>query len=274
MTGEEKPRVAFFDFTGCEGDQLQVINLEDRLLDLVEIVEIVSFREGMSEHSDDYEIAFVEGGVATAHDERRLTHIRENADAVVALGSCAAFGGINALRNDQDFETVKERVYGEDADSISSYPTARPIGDVIAVDYEIPGCPIDREEFVQAVTALVNGAEPSIPNYPVCLECKFEENTCAFERGETCLGPITRGGCSATCVSAGTHCWGCRGMVEHPNEDAYTDVLEAHGLTTEEVIEEYQLYWGWQREQRTVADGGDRPVTDDAHQPIGDGGGQ
>jgi sulfhydrogenase subunit delta len=249
---DEKPRVAFFDFTGCEGDQLQVINLEDRLLDLVEVVDIVSFREATSEHSDDYEIAFVEGGVATAHDERRLTRIRKNADTVIALGSCAAFGGINALRNDQDFETVKERVYGEDADRITSYPVARPIDDVIDVDYEIPGCPIDREEFVQAVTALVNGAEPSIPNYPVCLECKFEENACAFERGETCLGPITRGGCGATCVSQGTRCWGCRGMVEDPDEDAYTAVLEEHGLTTEEILDEYQLYWGWEHEQRAA----------------------
>ena len=255
---DEKPRVAFFDFTGCEGDQLQVINLEDRLLDLVEVVEVVSFREAMTEHDEDYDIAFVEGGVATAHDERRLTTIRENAEAVVALGSCASFGGINALRNDQDFAEVKERVYGEDAESITSYPVARPIEAVIDVDYEIPGCPIDREEFIQAVTALVNGAEPSIPNYPVCLECKFEENTCAFERGETCLGPITRGGCSATCVSEGTHCWGCRGMVDDPNEDAYTAVLEAHGLTAEEVIEQYQLYWNWQRNPQAVADGGSR----------------
>ncbi|MFB6151904.1 MAG: NADH:ubiquinone oxidoreductase [Haloarculaceae archaeon] len=248
MTREERPKVAFFDFTGCEGDQLQVINLEERLFDLVEVVDVVSFREATSARADDYEIAFVEGGVATAHDERRLTEIREHADAVVALGSCAAFAGINAIRNGQDFDEMKERVYGDDADAITAYRDARPIGDVIEVDYEVPGCPIDPEEFVQTVTAIVAGGEPSIPNHPVCLECKFEENTCAFHRGEVCLGPITRGGCGATCVSEGTKCWGCRGMVDDPSEGAYTEVLVEHGLTPDEVIEEYQLYWGWQRE--------------------------
>jgi len=248
----EKPRVAFFDFTGCEGDQLQVVNLEERLFDLVEVVEVVSFREAMSEHSDDYDIAFVEGSVATAHDEERLVGIRENADMVVALGSCAAFGGINAIRNDQDFETVKERVYGDDADMIDANSEARPIESVVEVDATIPGCPIDREEFVQVVTGLIRGVEPTLPNHPVCVECKLEENECAFNRGEICLGPITRGGCGADCVGEGTHCWGCRGMVDTPSEDAHAEVLEEHGLTAEEIVEEYQLYWGWQQPQRAT----------------------
>ncbi|MFW5956494.1 MAG: NADH:ubiquinone oxidoreductase [Halorhabdus sp.] len=251
-----KPRVAFFDFAGCEGDQLQVVNLEERLLELVEVVEVVSFREAMSEHSDDYDIAFVEGSITTPHDAERLQDVRDNADIVIAIGSCAAFGGINALRNHQDLETAKERVYGEDAalfddpdaELFDSFEAAQPASAFVDVEYEIPGCPIDGEEFVQAVTALLNGAEPTLPNHPVCVECKFEENTCAFERGETCLGPITRGGCGATCVSQGTHCWGCRGMVENPSQDAYTAVLEEHGLTADEIIEDYQLYWGWQRD--------------------------
>ena len=251
-----KPRVAFFDFTGCEGDQLQVVNLEDRLLELVEVVDVVSFREAMSEHAEEYDVAFVEGSITTPHGAKRLREVREQADVVIAIGSCAAFGGINALRNHQDFETATERVYGDDADLFDdpeaelfeAFEAARPASAVVEVEYEIPGCPIDGEEFIQTVTALLNGAEPTLPNHPVCLECKFEENTCAFERGETCLGPITRGGCGATCVSQGTRCWGCRGMVEDPSQNAYTAVLEDHGLTADAVVEEYQLYWGWQRE--------------------------
>jgi coenzyme F420-reducing hydrogenase gamma subunit len=251
-----KPRVAFFDFTGCEGDQLQVVNLEERLLELVEVVDVVSFREAMSEHAEDYDVAFVEGSITTPHDAERLREVRENADTVIAIGSCAAFGGINALRNHQDLETAQERVYGVDAtlfedqeaDLFDSFEAAQPASAFVDVEYEIPGCPIDGEEFIQTVTALLNGAEPTLPNHPVCVECKFEENACAFDRGEICLGPITRGGCGATCVSQGTRCWGCRGMVEDPSQDAYTDVLEGHGLTVEAVLEEYQLYWGWQRE--------------------------
>ncbi|MFW6145069.1 MAG: NADH:ubiquinone oxidoreductase, partial [Candidatus Natronoplasma sp.] len=90
----DKPKAAFFDFAGCEGDQLQVANLEEQILDLLNIVEVVSFREVMKEHSDDYDIAFIEGSATTPHSEERLKEIRKNADIVVAIGSCATIGGI------------------------------------------------------------------------------------------------------------------------------------------------------------------------------------
>ena len=244
-----KPKVAFFDFTGCEGDQLQVINLEEKLLELVEIVEIASFREASSAHSDDYEIAFVEGSAVTPHDAERLEDIRDNAETVVALGSCASIAGINAIRNAQNFDEVQERVYGQDGDHLDAWEEAKPANDVIDVDYEIPGCPIDRQEFLRVVTDLVQGREPSLPTYPVCLECKLNENTCAYLRDEVCLGPITRGGCDAVCVNEGTKCWGCRGLVDEPNEDAAFEVLEEHGLTVDEVLNMFDLYLGWERKQ-------------------------
>ena len=90
-----KPRVAFFDFAGCEGDQLQIANLEDELLDLLELVEVVSFREVMDEKSDKYDIAFIEGSCTRLQDEDRLKQIRKNAKIIVAIGSCATIGGIN-----------------------------------------------------------------------------------------------------------------------------------------------------------------------------------
>ncbi len=252
MTEAMKPRVAFFDFTGCEGDQLQVINLEEQLLELVEIVDIASFREATSTHSDEYDIAFVEGSAATDHDAERLETIRGNADTVVALGSCATIGGINAIRNAQDFEALQEGVYGEEADAIESWPEAKPAAAVIDIDYEIPGCPIDQGEFLRVVTDLIRGQEPSLPSHPVCLECKLNENTCAFLRDDVCLGPVTRGGCDAVCVSEGTRCWGCRGLVDNPNEDAASDVLEEHGLTPEAVIDMYDMYFGYQRSQEAL----------------------
>ena len=244
-----KPKVAFFDFSGCEGDQLQVVNLEEQLLELVQVVDVVSFREASSAHSDDYEIAFVEGSATTPHDAERMETIRDNADLVVALGSCATIGGINANRNKQDFETVKERVYGDDGDLFEAWPEAKPASEVIEVDYEIPGCPIDKNEFIRVVSDLVNGREPTLPSYPVCVECKLNENTCAYLRDDICLGPVTRAGCDATCVNEGDRCWGCRGLVDNPNEDAAFDVLEEHGLTPDEVIDMYDLYFAWERSQ-------------------------
>ena len=108
-----KPRVAFFDFAGCEGDQLQVINLEEQLLDMLEHVDVVSFREASTAHSDDYDIAFVEGSITRPSDEERLKEIRGNAKILVAIGACATIGGLNALKNFHDLDEVKQYVYGE-----------------------------------------------------------------------------------------------------------------------------------------------------------------
>ena len=76
------------------------------LLDLLGQVEVVSFREVMKEHSDNYDIAFVEGSCTRLQDEDRLKEIRKNAKLVVAIGSCAAIGGINSLKNYKDLDQV------------------------------------------------------------------------------------------------------------------------------------------------------------------------
>ncbi|MGM0510175.1 MAG: NADH:ubiquinone oxidoreductase [Thermoplasmatota archaeon] len=246
----DKPKAAFFDFAGCEGDQLQIANLEEQILDLLNIVEVVSFREVMKEHSDDYDIAFIEGSVTNDHLAERLKKIRKNADIVVAIGACATIGGINSIRNTQDFEKVKERVYGDNGDMYESWDKAKAIDAVIPVDYKVHGCPIDRDEFLHVVESLVLGREPNIPDHPVCVECKLNENVCAFERGEFCVGPVTRAGCDSCCVNEGTICWGCRGLIDNPNENAHMEVLEEYGLTPEEVINKFSLYFNHQKEAR------------------------
>ncbi|HID74243.1 MAG TPA: NADH:ubiquinone oxidoreductase, partial [Thermoplasmata archaeon] len=164
-----KPRVAFFDFAGCEGDELQVANLEEQIIDLLQQVDVVSFREVMKEHSDDYDIAFVEGSCTRESDEERLREIRRNAKLVVAIGACACIGGINSLKNHKDLTEVRRTVYGDQWDWFETYP-ARPIDAVISVDAYIHGCPIDRDEFLHVVKSLLLGKKPDIPNYPVCVE--------------------------------------------------------------------------------------------------------
>jgi len=242
-----KPTVAFFDFAGCEGDQLQIANLEKDVLYIFEHVDLVSFREVVTGHSDNYDIAFVEGSITRPSDENRLKKIRKNAKILVALGSCAAIGGINSLRNHKDIEEVKKAVYGDDAGQIETYE-ARPIDAVVDVDHYIYGCPINKKEFLHVFKCLVIGKQPIIPNYPVCVECKMNENVCAFERGEFCVGPVTRAGCDSCCVNEGTVCWGCRGLVDNPNTDAHKEVLDKYGLTADQVIDKLRLYFGWQKE--------------------------
>jgi len=240
-----KPKVAFFDFASCEGCQLQVVNLEEKVLDLVDIVEVVSFREAMKEHSDGYDIAFVEGSIMRPMDEERLKKIRSHAKLLVALGACACIGGVNKLRNKWPVAEVKAEVYGDAPIAGNPYfdvlPT-RAVDEVVAVDAYIPGCPINRNEFAKMVTSLAFGRKPKLPNYPVCVECKKNEKVCVFERGQFCLGPITRAGCNSICPTNGEGCDGCRGFLEDLRVNAMKVVLRRHNVSLDQMLKRFSLY--------------------------------
>lgn len=237
-----KPKVAFFDFTGCEGCQLDALNLNgEELLDLVGAVDIVNFREVMTEREENYDIAFVEGSITRESEILRLQKIRNQAKILIALGACACIGGVNCLKNHLPMEEVLRIVYGEMAKYYDTIP-ARPANAVVPVDYYIRGCPPITDELLRVIKALLLGKNPEIPNHPICVECKMAGNICVFERGMTCLGPVTRAGCGAICINGGRHCWGCRGLVDEPNIDSEKDILQKYGLTVEEVVEKFKIY--------------------------------
>jgi coenzyme F420-reducing hydrogenase gamma subunit len=237
-----KPRVAFFDFTSCEGCQLDALNLTpEELLDLIAAVDIVNFREAMTEKSDDYDIAFVEGSITRESEIPRLQKIRKQAKILVAFGACASIGGINCLKNHLPMDEALKIVYGDDAKYYDTIP-ARPVHAVVLVDYYVRGCPPITAELLKVVKALLLGKKPDIPNYPVCVECKMAGNICVFERAMTCLGPVTRAGCGAICVTSGRHCWGCRGLVDDPNIDSEKEILKKYGLTVEQALEKFKIY--------------------------------
>ena len=250
-----KPKVAFFDFASCEGCQLTVIDALQTHLDLLGAVEIVQFREAMTEKGEDYQIAFIEGSCTRASDEARLKKIRDQASIVVALGTCAHLGGINALKNLHPLEDVRRWVYGDKAGWYETYP-ARPISAVIEVDAAIPGCPIDREEFVKVVKAVLLGKSLPIPDYPICVECKLKENVCLFDVGKFCLGPVVRAGCDAICPTFGSGCEGCRGLIPNPNENAMKDVLAEAGLTVEDILSRFTMFNTYQVQERAAEEEG------------------
>ncbi len=239
-----KPRVGIFDFAGCEGCELQIVNLEEQLLELLDHVEVVTFREAMKEHSDDYDIAIVDGGITRQCDEARLKQIRENAKILIALGACAHNGGIMCLKNFQDEDDYRRYVYGDQADLFETYP-ARGLDAVVPVDYYVRGCPPNREELVDVLVALLMGKEPEIPDYPVCVECKKAGNVCLYEKGQICLGVITRAGCGAPCPSHNAPCEGCRGLVPDPNVNAAKEVLVKAGLTIDDVMKKFRFFCGY-----------------------------
>lgn len=237
----EKPRVAFFDFTSCEGCQLTVLDALQTHLELLDVIEIVEFREASSRRSDEYQIAFIEGACTRPGDETRLRQIRQTADLVIALGACAHIGGINAIRNRQPLEDVRQYVYGSKANWYETYEP-RAIDKVIEVDAVVPGCPIDREEFVRVVTMLLQGRQPTLPDYPLCIECKLRENGCVFENGQVCLGPITRAGCDAICPAHGHGCEGCRGLISSPNLPSFRRLLAQRGLSEADIEATLSLF--------------------------------
>ena len=229
-----KPRVGIFDFACCEGCQLQIVNLEEEILDLIGAVDVVEWREAMSEQSHDYDIAIVEGSITRAEDEERLWIIRSRAKILIAMGACATTGGVNKLKNNFDLEDVKKCVYGKNS-NMPQLETAmtRAVDELVKVDYKIHGCPIHRPEFVYVIKCLLTGKKPEIPEWPVCVECKANGNPCLWDYEQVCLGPIIRAGCGARCPSAGFRCFGCRGYIDNPNVDAAVDVIEKHNLTVE-----------------------------------------
>ncbi len=239
-----KPRVAIFDFACCEGCQLQIVNLEEELLALISLVEPVEWREAMSEKSDQYDIAIVEGSITRPEDEARLRLIRARAKVLIALGACAATGGVNKLKDHyENLQEVKRIVYG-DAARMPHLETApvKAVHEVVKVDYTVPGCPMNAKEFGYIVRCLALGTEPVIPNYPVCVECRTRETPCRFEFNEICLGPITRAGCSAPCPSAGFYCYGCRGLAENPNVGAAAEVMAKYRKTVDDLRSRLWLF--------------------------------
>ncbi len=236
-----RPRLAFFDFSCCEGCQLQVINLEEDLIPLVGHVDIVEFREAISDRSDEYDIAVVEGSITRKSEIPRIKLIRERAKVLIALGACAHIGGVNSLKNRFSMDQVQREVYGETDHGKDTIPT-RPVSAVVPVDYAVPGCPIDKTELVRILAALLMGRRVTLPEYPVCMECKLKENVCRFDMGEVCLGPVTRAGCDAICPSYGRPCDGCRGFVTDPRLAAHSEVLRKNGLTAEELMRRYTLF--------------------------------
>lgn len=234
-----RPRVAFFDFTGCEGCQLQIANKEETLLSLLSAVEVVNFREISSEKRDDYDIAFIDGAVSRQDEVERLIKIRKTARMVVAIGTCACFGGVNAIRNKFATADVVKVVYGDHL--VETLPV-KSVKEIIEVDFELPGCPISKAEFENLVVHLLLGADFRFKKYPVCVECKQNLHHCLLDEGKICLGPVTRAGCDAVCINGKMPCYGCRGPADGHNWPALRQILCEKGFSPEQICEKISLF--------------------------------
>ncbi len=238
----KRPKVAFFDFACCEGCQLQVANLGEALFDILSVIDVVEFREVMSEKWDkELDIAIVEGSITDSYAEKRIRQIRERSTALIAYGSCATIGGVNGMKNNFDLDDIRRYVYGSD---YTFFPTGktRALHQVVAVDYFIHGCPVYPPEFVAVIKAALQGIPYCVPDYPVCVECKLNENVCMYDRGVSCLGPVTKAGCNSWCINNGNICYGCRGMVSNPNEPGTRAVLGKYHIPLDFIMNKMNMY--------------------------------
>ena len=239
-----KPKVGIFGLTGCAGDQLQILNCEDRHLDLAGELDIVDWVMVKSEndHGCPLDLAFVEGFVATERDLECLRAVRRRSQLLIAIGTCAVWGGLPAMRNNLPAEAMTK-----DSDAVGETPTrvveARPATDFVEFEFRLPGCPIERPEFLAVVRAVLAGTTPELPAVPVCWECKTRELVCrVISYNEVCCGAMTRGGCGARCPGHGVACAGCRGPVEEPHYDANVLMFADRGLSWKEIAARMQVF--------------------------------
>jgi coenzyme F420-reducing hydrogenase gamma subunit len=239
----KRPRIAVFDFTCCEGCELQLANKEETLLDFLAAVEVVEFREISSARGGDYEIAFIEGAISRSDEIDRLLKIRKRAGVLVELGTCACFGGVNRLKNAHDLNAANKAVYG---DQPKETLPVRAVHELVPVDLSIPGCPVNKAEVERIVQHLVWDVPFAFPAYPVCLECKQRYTVCVMDKGQLCLGPITKAGCDAPCPASGLGCWGCRGPAEEPNFDEFFEIAKRCGFEQREIDERLAFFGGFE----------------------------
>ncbi|HDN17729.1 MAG TPA: oxidoreductase [Candidatus Bathyarchaeota archaeon] len=238
----DKPKIGVFKFTGCAGCQMAIIHLEERLLDIFGGVEIRYFKMATSRNpGGPYDISLIEGSVSTPEEIKEIKEIRKNSRYLVALGTCAVYGGVQAMRNPFKEIDVEKKVY-EKPEYIMSLES-KGIDEYVDVDGYIYGCPINVEEAVFLIKSLLLGFQPYYPEYSVCVECKMKGNECLLlKRGEKCIGPITRGGCDAICTTNKFPCQGCRGPLYGTNIDGLFQKLSKMGIDREEVINIMRKY--------------------------------
>lgn len=215
-----KPRLAVWKFASCDGCQLSLLNCEDELLTLSARVEVANFPEASRAVVEGpYDLSLVEGSITTAHDAERIQEVRRQSKALVTIGACATSGGIQALRNAADVAEFARLVYPH-PEFMRSLATSTPISAHVPVEFELRGCPVDKDQLVAVVAAFLAGHPPRIAPHAVCLDCKLKGTPCVLvARGLPCLGPVTHAGCGALCPGFARGCFGCFGPQEASGPD-------------------------------------------------------
>jgi len=236
-----KPKLAVFKFASCDGCQLSLLDCEDELLAVAGAIEIANFLEATRQVvKGPYDVSLVEGSITTPHDAERIHKIRRASKVLITIGACATAGGIQALRNYKDVKAFIPMVYAS-PEYIETLGKSTPIRDHVFVDFELRGCPINKMQLVEVLSAFLHGRKPNTPPYSVCVECKRRQTVCVMvAHGTPCFGPITQAGCGAICPSYHRGCYGCFGPKETPNTEALSRQWMEMGVDREDLVRAYR----------------------------------
>ena len=241
------PKLAVWKLASCDGCQLTLLDCQDELLALAAEVEIVHFTEATStDEAGPYDVSLVEGSVTTPQDAQRIRWIRDQSRTLVTIGACATAGGIQALRNFADVADFAAAVYAR-PEYVQTLATSTPVADHVAVDFELRGCPINKHQLIEVISAFLRDRKPNIPPHGVCVDCKLRGTVCMMvAHGTPCLGPVTHAGCGAICPAYNRGCYGCYGPKETPNTASLAGWLSGPlGVSEPDIVRTFRGFNAW-----------------------------
>lgn len=227
----KRPKLAVWKFASCDGCQLSLLDCEEELFEVTGAIDLAFFPEATREvKKGPYDLSLVEGSITTPHDAERIHQIRRRSKFLVSIGACATSGGIQALRNFANVNEFVGHVYAS-PEYITTLRTSTPIAEHIPVDFELNGCPIDKYQLLEVVSAFLVGRKPNIRSHSVCMECKMRGTACVMvAHGLACLGPVTHAGCGALCPAYNRGCYGCFGPMRSLNTRAMAERFSELGV--------------------------------------------
>ncbi|MFC1556730.1 F420-nonreducing hydrogenase [candidate division KSB1 bacterium] len=244
----DKITVATTWLQGCSGCHISLLDLHEELFDLLEIIDLKYSTIFDVKEVPRVDVGIIEGAVGNEENEELLKTFRERCDKLIALGTCASFGGISGLRNIHKKADVLYTGYVDTASTVDGVvpsgkdipalcKNVRALSQVVEIDYIIPGCPPLPSMIKDALVAISNGEKPVLPTKNLCDECSREKeqmlipkrdfvtdhvdspheldeinpDRCFLDQGVLCMGPATAAGCDARCLKGNMPCRGCMG---------------------------------------------------------------
>jgi sulfhydrogenase subunit delta len=243
MARKGRPRLAVWKFASCDGCQLTMLDCEDELLAVADAVEVANFHEASrAVVAGPYDLSLVEGSITTPEDARKIREVRAESRVLVTIGACATAGGIQALRNFADVDEYRRLVYAH-PEYIATLATSTAISDHVPVDFQLRGCPINKAQLLEVISAFLDDRAPNVPTESVCIECKRRGNVCVMvAHGTPCLGPVTQTGCGAICPAFHRGCYGCFGPMDSPNTPSLIGNLSGLGMEPSAILRVFRTF--------------------------------